>query len=92
MTALVIVNLTPTDKDKLSVYSTMAAETLVTYAGEILAKGPIEVLHGDSTFQTTVVIQFPDKDTAMNWYHSAEYQKIIPVRDQGMNCQFHLIG
>lgn len=92
MTALIIVDLTPTDKDKLSAYSTMAAETLVPYGGEFLAKGSIESLHGESRFQTKVVIQFPDRDNAMNWYHSAAYQETIPVRDQGMHSQFHLVG
>jgi len=47
MTALIIVDLAPTDKEKLSVYSTVAAETLVSYTGEFLAKGSIEVLYGD---------------------------------------------
>jgi len=92
MTALIIVDLTPTDKDKLSAYSAAAAETLVVYGGEFLAKGPIEALHGESEFQTKVVIQFPDRDRAMSWYLSPEYQKIISVRDQGMHSQFHLIG
>ncbi|VAW71272.1 hypothetical protein MNBD_GAMMA10-836 [hydrothermal vent metagenome] len=92
MTALIIVDLTPKDKDKLSAYSAMAAETLVEYGGEFLAKGLIEVLHGEPGFQTKVIIQFPDRDRAMNWYHSPEYQKIISVRDQGMNSQFQLIG
>ena len=92
MNALIIVDLTPTDKDKLGEYSTMAAETLIPYGGEFLAKGAIEALHGESAFQTKVVIQFPDRDSAINWYKSEAYQKIIPTRDQGMNSQFHLIG
>jgi len=92
MTALIIVDLTPTDQEKLSVYSTMAVETLVPYGGEFLAKGPIETLHGDSGFKAKAVIQFPDRDNALGWYHSAAYQAIIPTRDQGMQSQFHLVG
>jgi len=92
MSALIIIDLTPTDKDKLSAYSAMAADTLIAYGGEFLAKGAIEALHGESAFQTKVVIQFPDKDSAINWYRSDAYQQIIPTRDQGMNSQFHLIS
>jgi uncharacterized protein (DUF1330 family) len=92
MTALIIVDLTPTDKEKLSSYSAMAAETLVPYGGEFLAKGPIETLHGESAFQTKVIIQFPNRDNAVNWYNSAAYLAIIPIRDQSMRSQFHLIG
>jgi len=92
MAALIVIDLTPNDKDKLSTYTAMAAKTLVAYSGEFLSKGPIEVLHGDSRFQTKVVIQFPDKEKALSWYRSEAYQKIIPVRDQGMHSQFHLVG
>jgi uncharacterized protein (DUF1330 family) len=92
MSTLIIVDLTPTDTEKLSAYSAKASETLKTYGGEFLAKGPIESLHGDSHFTTKVVIQFPDRDSATDWYHSDAYQAIIPTRDQGMNSQFHLVG
>jgi uncharacterized protein (DUF1330 family) len=92
MSALIIVDLTPTDKEQLSAYSAQASATLIPFGGEFIAKGPIEVLHGDTQFQMKVVIQFPDRDNALNWYHSEAYQKLIPVREQGMQSQFHLIG
>lgn len=72
MSALII-DLTPTDKEKLTAYSTQAAQTLLPYGGEFLAKGAIEALHGDSTFSTKVVIQFPDRESATNWYASKAY-------------------
>ncbi|MBT4520314.1 MAG: DUF1330 domain-containing protein [Halieaceae bacterium] len=92
MSALIVVDLTPTDSEKLGAYSAQAAETLKPYGGEFLAKGAIESLHGDASFSTKVVIQFPDRDSAVNWYHSDAYQAIIPTRDQGMNSQFHLVS
>ncbi|GAA3920760.1 DUF1330 domain-containing protein [Litoribacillus peritrichatus] len=92
MTALIVVDLTPKDKEKLSLYSSMAGATLVPFGGEFVGKGPIEALHGESAFQTKVVIQFPDKDSAVKWYNSDAYQEIIPIRDQGMDSQFHIIG
>jgi uncharacterized protein (DUF1330 family) len=92
MTALIIVDLTPVDKEKLSAYSAMAAETLVPYGGEFLAKGPIETLHGETEFETKVIIQFPSRVNAVNWYNSEAYLAIIPIRDQGMRSQFHLVA
>jgi uncharacterized protein (DUF1330 family) len=92
MSALVIVDLTPTDTEKLSAYSAQAGDTLKPYGGEFLAKGPIEILHGDANFTTKVVIQFPDRESAVNWYQSDAYQAIIPTRNQGMDSQFHLVG
>jgi uncharacterized protein (DUF1330 family) len=92
MTALIIVDLTPIDSEQLSQYSALAAKTLLGYQGEFIAKAPIEVLHGNSTHKVKVVIQFPDREKAESWYNSEEYQKIIPIRDKGMNSQFHLVG
>lgn len=92
MPTLVVVDLTPTDSEKLRTYSAQAAQTLTPYGGEFLAKGPVEALHGDVRFTTKVVIQFPDRQNAVNWYQSDAYQAIIPTRDQGMDSQFHLVG
>lgn len=92
MKALIIVDLTPIDKEKLATYSAKAAETLIPFGGEFIAKGPIESLHGESTHSTKVVIEFADRDKALNWYHSDAYQQIIPLRDLAMNSQFHLVG
>lgn len=92
MTAFIIVDMTPTDPEKLSVYAAQAAETLVPFGGEFIAKGPIKTLHGSSAFDTKVVLQFPDRDNALQWYQSEAYQQLIPARELGMNSQFHLIG
>ncbi len=92
MNAYITVDLTPTDTDQLSTYSALAAATLVPFGGEFIAKGPIHSLHGSTNFQTKVLIQFPDRESAENWYHSEEYQKLIPTRDRGMESQFHLLG
>lgn len=92
MSALIVVDLTPIDKEQLSIYSAEAVKTLIPYQGEFLAKGPIQALHGESKFSTKVIIQFPSKEKAQAWYNSADYQKIIPTRNKGMDSQFHLIG
>lgn len=91
MTCLVIVDLTPMDKDHLGQYSEKAAPTLTPFNGKFLAKGEIEVLHGDATHPMKAVIQFPDKESARSWYNSDAYQSIIPLRNKGMNSQFHLV-
>ncbi|MEH6591268.1 MAG: DUF1330 domain-containing protein [Halioglobus sp.] len=92
MNALVIVDLTPTNTDALAQYSANASQTFAPFGGEFIAKGPITSLHGDTPFTTKVVIQFPDRDSAINWYQSDAYQQLIPNRDQGMDSQFHLVG
>ena len=92
MSAFIIVDMTPLDPNKLKEYGAAAASTIARHQGEFVVKGPIESLNGDSAHQNKVVIEFPDKQTALNWYHSAEYQALIPIRDLGMDSVFHLVG
>jgi uncharacterized protein (DUF1330 family) len=98
MNAYVVVDLTPQDKEKMQQYSAAAAATIAEYQGEFIAKGGIEALSNEPlgqnelSFSTKVIIQFPNKEKALAWYQSDAYQKIIPIRDQGMKSQFHLVG
>lgn len=92
MSAYIVVDLTPIDATKLQQYSALAAETLVPFGGSFLAKGPIETLHGDTPRKLKVIITFPDRESASDWYNSDAYQVIIPLRNEAMDSQFHLIG
>ncbi len=91
MSTLIVIDLNPKDKEQLNNYSSLAAKTLAPYQGAFIAKGPIQALHGDAEYPIKVVIQFPDKTKALDWYHSKAYQALIPTRELGMNSQFHLI-
>ena len=92
MSAYVIVDLTPIDMEKIQQYSALAAESIDAFSGEFIAKGPIKSLHGEQEHQTKIIIKFPDRENAENWYLSDSYQKIIGLRNEGMKSQFHLIG
>ena len=92
MSAYIVVDLTPTDVEKLQEYRTAGAVTVARYDGEFVVKGAIEPLNGGSHHQTKVIIQFPDREAALNWYQSDDYQALIPLRDRGMDATFHLVG
>jgi uncharacterized protein (DUF1330 family) len=92
MSAYIIVGLTPKDTDKLQQYGASVPPILAKYSGEILTKGPVEKLQGNFAHKIQVVITFPNREKALGWYNSAEYQALIPVRDQGMDSEFQLIS
>jgi len=92
MSAYIIVGLTPKDTDKLQQYGASVPPILAKYSGEILTKGPVEKLHGDFEHKIQVVIAFPSREKALDWYHSDDYQALIPIRNEGMDSQFQLIG
>ena len=92
MSAYIIVGLTPKDADKIQEYGSQVPATLARYSGKVLAKGPVVQFHGSFDYDVQVIISFPTREDANNWYHSDDYQKLIPNRNQAMDSQFQLVG
>lgn len=92
MPAYITVNFTPTDGKKLQQYAAAVPATLAKYCGEFLVKGMFEMLSGDTDYTMQVILAFPTREQATGWYHSPDYQALIPLRDAGMRSQFQLIG
>ena len=92
MSAIIVVGFTPKDTDKLQQYGASVPSILAMYSGEILTKGSVEKLQGDFAHTVQVIIAFPNREKALGWYNSAEYQALIPRRNQGMDSEFQLIG
>jgi uncharacterized protein (DUF1330 family) len=92
MNAYIIVGFNPINTDRLQEYAAQVPTTLAPFEGEVIAKGPAEVLHGDSDYQVQVLLNFPSKQQAQDWYHSDAYQALIPVRNVAMDASFKLLG
>ncbi len=92
MSAFIIVDFTPKDTDKMKEYSGMAGPLVKEHGGEVLVRGASESLHGETPYSSKLVLRFPDREQALNWYNSVEYQQIIPLRDEAMTSWFHLVG
>ncbi len=92
MSAFVVVQGTVTDPDKMQEYGAAAGPIVAAHGGELMARGPIEVLSGSSNHKISVVIRFPDAAKARAWYESAEYQALIPIRESALNSVFTLVG
>lgn len=91
MAALVIVNVRPKDAGKLGEYSAAAAPTVAAFGGEFIHRGKLqEILAGDDTPHGLGIIRFPDVATAKNWFASAEYQAIVPLREEAADMTFRL--
>lgn len=90
--AYIVVGFNPTNKDKLQEYAAQVPSTLARYSGEVLAKGPTDQLHGESAYKVQVLLSFPSRQQAHDWYHSDDYQALIPTRNAGMDACFKLLG
>ena len=66
--------------DEIADYLRRIDATLPPFGGEFLVHGATpEVMDGDLP-GSVVVIRFPDVEHARAWYHSPQYQAILPLR------------
>ncbi len=72
-------------------YAPIAGQTAKEHGGEPLAGGNWEVLHGDGPLTSGALVRFTDRETALRWYNSPEYQQLIEVRGIAMDARFSLL-
>jgi uncharacterized protein (DUF1330 family) len=66
------------NSDGLS-YLEQVEATVAPFGGKWLAQGPVDVVEG-AWPGSVVLMEFPSREAATNWYNSAEYQAILPLR------------
>ena len=92
MTACVIVEASLRDAAARDRYQEKVRPVLKKFGGEFLAFGRWHVLHGEPAFDNGMIVTFPDKEAALAWYSSPEYQGLLEIRDKGLDNRFRLIG
>jgi len=92
MSAYVIVEFTVKDPEIYrEKYAHIAGQTAKEHGGEVLAAGNWEVLHSDGSLTSGALVRFTDRETALKWYNSPEYQQLIDVRSVAMDARFSLL-
>jgi uncharacterized protein (DUF1330 family) len=92
MSAYVIVEFTVKDPEIYrEKYAPIAGQTAKEHGGEVTAAGNWEVLLGDGSLTSGVLVRFTDRETALSWYNSPEYQQLIEVRGVAMDVRFSLL-
>ena len=81
MAAYVIADMHIDNPDAYATYRAGVPATLEKYGGTFRVRGGA-VEQGEGTWQPgrVVVIEFKDMAAAKAWYHSPEYQAILPIR------------
>ncbi|MGR8919805.1 MAG: DUF1330 domain-containing protein [Gammaproteobacteria bacterium] len=92
MSAYVVVHATVKDQEKFQEYGAAAGPIVESHGGKVVCRGPSTALAGDDPHALMVILEFPDRAAAEQWYNSAEYQAVIPTRDAGLDSVFVLGG
>lgn len=81
MKTYVIGNLTITDPERYQIYAAKVRELVSACGGRFVVwSTDHQTFEGDWRPNRLLVIEFPSRDIYDRFFHSAEYQAIIPVR------------
>lgn len=80
-----------TDPEQYEKYKERVAPCISAAGGRYLVRGgSIEVLEGDPPLPRIVILEFPSKEAALEWYHGEEYQMIRRLRIGAANAHGYL--
>jgi len=81
MTAYLIAHVKVTDPAAFESYRMAAPAIIEKYGGRYLVRGgAVDVLEGDWTTPSLVILAFASPRQARRFYDSPEYQEILPLR------------
>ncbi|MGH7110244.1 MAG: DUF1330 domain-containing protein [Stellaceae bacterium] len=92
MPAYLIADVEVTDPAGYEPYRPLAAASIARFGGRFLVRGGgAELLEGAPAPNRTVVIEFPDIETARRWYRSEEYQRALKIRQAASRGRLILV-
>jgi len=81
MPAYFVVELEITNSIAMEPYRAAVPATIAQYGGRYLTRGgATELIEGALEPKRIVILEFADTAAVKRWYHSPEYQKILPLR------------
>ena len=92
MAAYVIADVDITDPEPYQEYQRRVLATVEAYGGRFLIRGGRhETLEGEWRPHRIVVLEFATLEQAKVWYHSPEYQEILPIRERHARTKLILV-
>jgi uncharacterized protein (DUF1330 family) len=80
------------DPSRYDEYKTQAAASIVAAGGRYVVRGgDVEVLEGDPPAGRTVVLEFPTRQAAIDWYRSDEYTEIRKIREGAARARMYVV-
>ncbi|HEY7948598.1 MAG TPA: DUF1330 domain-containing protein [Acidimicrobiales bacterium] len=92
MPAYVIYQGEVTDPQRYEEYKTRAQESIAAAGGRYVVRGgEVEVLEGDPPAGRTVVLEFPDREAAVNWYRGERYSEARQIRHGAATARMYVV-
>lgn len=92
MPAYVIIDIKVQDSAKFEDYKKKAPPSIAAYDGKYLVRGgAVETLDGTWAPERVVVLEFPSRARAREWYNCEMYAEAIKLRHASATSQFILV-
>ena len=91
MAAYVVNEIVVTDPDLFQTYVVQVPPTLAAFGGRYLVRsGASQAIDGEPPGRL-VILEFPDRATALAWRSSPAYSAILPVRDASSTSRVYVV-
>lgn len=92
MAAYVIFQADITDQEQYDRYRAATPATIAAAGGRFIARGgAITVLEGDAPAGRTVIVEFPNRAAALDWYHGEAYRAARALRVNAANGRMYIV-
>ncbi len=92
MTTYVIARVKVTNPEKYEDYKALSPGAIAAHGGRFLVRGgDVEMLEGEPETCRVVVLEFPTKEAARTFYHSAEYEAAREKRHGAAEFQMIMV-
>jgi uncharacterized protein (DUF1330 family) len=82
-----ITRITVTDREKYKEYARGAFPTMKKHRCEVLVDDrQTEVLEGEWSGERTIILRWPSRQAALDWYNDPAYQEIVGLRHEGADA------
>lgn len=93
MSAFVLVEVNIHDPEVYEEYKKLTPGSIEPFGGKFVIRGlPVQVMEGEWKHDRLVLLEFPDKEKALEWYNSDGYQKAKNIRQKASVANFFIVG
>lgn len=92
MAAYIIVEVRIHDPEKYESYKQLTPASLQPYGGKFVVRGgEVETLEGDWLPERIIVVKFPTKEEARQWWDSEAYSQARVIRQEAAETKMILV-